>query len=81
MCQTVHEGKYTHLPDDQASQSIWTLQYCMKKVVVINSYFIFLQLMEVLVIGMNGLPVLRNAVEEIKQDQDDAITQLLNSED
>ena len=37
--------------------------------------------MEVLVIGMNGLPVLQNAVEEIKQDQDDAITQRLNSED
>ena len=37
--------------------------------------------MEDLAIGTNGLPVLRNAVEEIKQDQDDAITQLLNSED
>ena len=32
-------------------------------------------------IGMIGLPVLRNAVGEIKQDQDDAIAQLLNSED
>ena len=37
--------------------------------------------MEDLAIGTNGLLVLRNAVEEIKQDQDDAITQLLNSED
>ena len=37
--------------------------------------------MEDLAIGTNGLPVLRNVVEEIKQDQDDAITQLLNSED
>ena len=37
--------------------------------------------MEDLVIGMIGLPVLRNAVGEIKQDQDDVIAQLLNSED
>ena len=29
---------------------------------------------------MNGLPVLWNAVEEIKQDRDDAITQLLSLE-
>ena len=43
--------------------------------------FILLQLMADLAIGMSGLPVLRNAVEEIKQDQDDAITQLLNSVD
>ena len=37
--------------------------------------------MEDLAIGTNGLLVLRNAVEEIKQDQDDAITQLLSLED
>jgi hypothetical protein len=37
-------------------------------------------LMEDLAIGMSGLPVLRNAVEEIKPDRDDAITQLLSLE-
>ena len=42
--------------------------------------FILLQLMADLAIGMSGLPVLRNAVEEIKQDRDDAITQLLSLE-